>query len=151
MCTRYTYRLTHKTVRAGVEPFEDFFPRAEDGSFASYHKYRGSFTTPPCSEGVYWHVFTKPVDISYQQLTRYKKQLITLPQTSVTLTNNRPIQPVNERDITLVTSLPWTYDPLNTHAVGPQMWASEFPDCGTPLSMASQTCMVCEYDVVRTA
>lgn len=34
----------------------------------TYITYEGSLTTPPCSEGIAWHVLTKPVDITLQQV-----------------------------------------------------------------------------------
>jgi len=36
-----------------------------------YALYSGSLTTPPCSEGLLWHVFTEPIFISYNQLKKY--------------------------------------------------------------------------------
>ncbi len=34
--------------------------------------YPGSLTTPPCSEGLLWHVFTEPHTISPSQWARYR-------------------------------------------------------------------------------
>lgn len=34
----------------------------------TYVTYEGSLTTPPCSEGLLWHVFTTPVTISLEQV-----------------------------------------------------------------------------------
>jgi len=31
----------------------------------SYFKYKGSYSKPPCSEGIDWFIVNKPVDISY--------------------------------------------------------------------------------------
>ncbi len=36
-----------------------------------YVTYAGSLTTPPCSEGLLWHVLTKPQTISVQQWQQF--------------------------------------------------------------------------------
>jgi carbonic anhydrase len=51
--------------------------------------YDGSLTTPPCTEGVHWHVFKEPIELSAKQLARY---------TAVYEDNNRPLQPLNGRE-----------------------------------------------------
>ncbi|GAX73416.1 hypothetical protein CEUSTIGMA_g868.t1 [Chlamydomonas eustigma] len=38
---------------------------------SSYLQYSGSLTTPPCSEGLLWHVFSTPVPIGKAQVQRY--------------------------------------------------------------------------------
>jgi carbonic anhydrase len=50
--------------------------------------YRGSLTTPPCTEGVRWEVFDGPIELSAEQIDRYR---------SAFEGNNRPLQPRNER------------------------------------------------------
>ncbi len=56
-----------------------------------YYKYDGSLTTPPCSEGVAWHVLKEPIEISEVQLTAFQ---------SVFPVNARPVQPLNDRVVT---------------------------------------------------
>ncbi len=56
----------------------------------NYFRYDGSLTTPPCSEGVKWHVLTAPVEISADQLTAFQEMFPV---------NARPIQPLNDRVI----------------------------------------------------
>jgi carbonic anhydrase len=58
----------------------------------STYRYYGSLTTPPCSEGVRWFVFTDPVQASALQIASMS-ELIT--------PNNRPVQPRNDRDLGL--------------------------------------------------
>ncbi len=67
---------------ASVYPV-DFFPPKR-----TYHRYMGSLTTPPCSEGVNWFVLTEPISISSAQLQKFAK---------ATGENSRPLQPVNNR------------------------------------------------------
>lgn len=59
------------------------------------YTYDGSLTTPPCSEVVSWHVMKTPVSISQEQLDA----LIEMHGVE----NNRPVQPLNDREIDTVT------------------------------------------------
>ena len=54
----------------------------------SYFYYPGSLTTPPCSEGVAWHVIKTPLEASASQLKKMAKTFGV---------NARPIQPLNNR------------------------------------------------------
>ena len=38
----------------------------------SYHRFNGSLTTPPCSEGVWWVVLIKPVGVSKEQVEAFR-------------------------------------------------------------------------------
>lgn len=67
---------------ASVYPV-DFFPPNR-----TYHRYMGSLTTPPCSEGVSWFVLTDPIMLSAAQIEKFAK---------ATGENSRPLQPVNNR------------------------------------------------------
>ncbi|MEM7253432.1 MAG: carbonic anhydrase family protein [Pseudomonadota bacterium] len=64
-------------------------------------RYRGSLTTPPCSEQVRWFVLDEPMQMSEAQLSVLVKALGQLRFASVTGTNNRPTQPLNGRRIRL--------------------------------------------------
>ena len=66
----------------------DFLPATHN-----YYAYTGSLTTPPYTEGVKWHVMSEIAQISEQQVT----QLAALTGGGP---NNRPIQPLNGRQIT---------------------------------------------------
>ncbi len=54
------------------------------------YRYRGSLTTPPCSEGVSWFVAVQPIKLSADQIAAF---------TSIFSGNNRPIQPLNDRTV----------------------------------------------------
>lgn len=50
--------------------------------------YNGSFTTPPCTEGIKWIVFNKPIQFSDEQIHFYQNYFNP---------NSRPVQPLNGR------------------------------------------------------
>lgn len=56
----------------------------------SYYNYKGSLTTPPCSEVVNWYVLKTPVTASKPQIEQFSKILNN---------NYRPIQAVNGRKV----------------------------------------------------
>lgn len=55
-----------------------------------HYQYDGSLTTPPCSQGVNWIVIRNPISASAGQLTQFR---------SIMHQNNRPIQPLNGRNV----------------------------------------------------
>ncbi|WP_423222091.1 carbonic anhydrase [Ideonella lacteola] len=59
----------------------------------AHYAFAGSLTTPPCSEGVRWHVLKTPVEISPAQLAAFK---------AIYTMNARPVQPLNGRAVRLV-------------------------------------------------
>lgn len=67
-----------------IDP-EDLLP-ADRG----YYRYAGSLTTPPCTEGVRWHVLHTPVDVSAAQIEEFQA-LFPL--------NARPLQPLHDRPV----------------------------------------------------
>lgn len=54
----------------------------------AYYSYSGSLTTPPCSEGVAWHVLKHSITISREQLTAFQ---------NLYPVNARPVQPLHGR------------------------------------------------------
>lgn len=58
-----------KSEGASIDP-SALLPSPINGQRA-YAAYMGSFTTPPCAEGVHWQIFQEPVVISVNQLWRY--------------------------------------------------------------------------------
>ena len=55
-----------------------------------YYTFKGSLTTPPCTEGVSWYVLKTPGQISADQIARFGR---------IYPMNARPVQPLNDRDI----------------------------------------------------
>jgi carbonic anhydrase len=53
-----------------------------------YYRFMGSLTTPPCSEGVNWHMMQQPITASKEQIKAFQKLF---PM------NARPLQPANNR------------------------------------------------------
>ncbi len=56
----------------------------------SYYSYMGSLTTPPCTEGVRWHVLATVAQLSPAQLQAFQ---------ALYPMNARPIQPLNGRSV----------------------------------------------------
>ena len=72
-----------KSVEAVQVNAADLLPQSKD-----YYAYEGSLTTPPCSEGVLWHVLKSPIEISQQQLQIFQ---------ALFPVNARPVQPLAGR------------------------------------------------------
>lgn len=60
------------------------------------YTYMGSLTTPPYTEGVKWYIFREPIQMSTNQINKFK---------SIFMANNRPIQPLNGRKIYKVANM----------------------------------------------
>jgi len=57
-----------------------------------YFHYIGSFTTPPCTEGVHWYVMKRPAAVTQAMVDNFKARF---PAPA----NNRPVQDLNGRKI----------------------------------------------------
>eukprot|EP00286_Rhodomonas_abbreviata_P006805 CAMPEP_0181325138 /NCGR_PEP_ID=MMETSP1101-20121128/20755_1 /TAXON_ID=46948 /ORGANISM="Rhodomonas abbreviata, Strain Caron Lab Isolate" /LENGTH=421 /DNA_ID=CAMNT_0023433405 /DNA_START=6 /DNA_END=1271 /DNA_ORIENTATION=- len=73
------------SVPSKLEAADAFVP-----NFKNYFKYGGSFTTPPCTEGVTWVVFKNAVNIEAADLQAVQ---------GLEGKNNRPVQPLNGREV----------------------------------------------------
>lgn len=78
--------VSTNTVAGLMINANDFLPKD-----LKYFAYKGSLTTPPCTEGVNWMVIKEPIEASAEQL-RFLQKRLGGP-------NNRPIQPLDERSI----------------------------------------------------
>jgi len=63
----------------------DFIPKDH-----SYLRYMGSFTTPPCTEGIRWFMMKTPISITPAVLAEVK---------GIIGGNNRPVQKLNDRQV----------------------------------------------------
>jgi len=63
----------------------DFIPKDH-----SYLRYIGSFTTPPCTEGIRWIMMKNPISITPTVLAEFKELIGG---------NNRPVQMLNDRQV----------------------------------------------------
>ncbi len=79
------------TIPGATVNAADFLPATR-----TYWRYNGSLTTPPCSEGVKWHVLTTPVEVSPAQIAAYK---------SLFADDHRPVQPLNGRSFLLASQV----------------------------------------------
>lgn len=106
-----------------------------------YFHYKGSLTTPPCSETVHWYVMRKKAAISQKMVDKFKA-LFPSPM------DNRPVQPLNDREIASdqmtvegefaeeaeAGHAHWTYNKVDK-------WSEAYPDCAgssqSPVNIAT--------------
>lgn len=78
-------------AKEGKEPLKASFDATKLlPTSMGYYTFKGSLTTPPCSEGVAWQVLKTPVEMSKAQIDAFKK---------VFKMNARPVQPLNGRKV----------------------------------------------------
>lgn len=80
---------TSTTIGSAID-FAGLLPSRTEGYF-----FQGALTTPPLSGPVNWFVFATPITIDYAQLQRYEA----VAALSDFLTNNRPLQPLDGRQL----------------------------------------------------
>jgi carbonic anhydrase len=61
----------------------------------TYFTYRGSLTTPPCTEGVRWLLLQTPITVSHEAIEAFS---------ALFEINARPVQLLNMRDLLADTS-----------------------------------------------
>ena len=76
-----------KQIAQGTINAADLLPENK-----AYFNFTGSLTTPPCSEGVNWHVMATPATVTDAQLQSF---------TNIYHGTNRPTQPTNDRSIAI--------------------------------------------------
>jgi carbonic anhydrase len=69
---------------------EEIDPRDLLPADREYYRYAGSLTTPPCTEGVRWHVLHDPIDVSAAQIDQFRE---------IFPLNARPLQPLHGRPV----------------------------------------------------
>jgi carbonic anhydrase len=79
---------TEATLQVPPEFAEHVF----SGEATGVYHYRGSLTTPPCSESVMWYVRRTPTQLSKDQIAEF---------TAVYDHNNRPVQALGDRTLHL--------------------------------------------------
>ena len=80
---QFEFNNQMNTLAEPLNPYTDFWPRTTSGDLSAYYTWSGSLTTPPCTEGLKWHLFTQPVTMSTKQLAAYQASLaVSAPRTS---------------------------------------------------------------------
>lgn len=78
-------------------PLENLLPKEGTRKF---YRYRGSVDVPNCEEAVEWTVFETPLEVSAEQLAKFRKIMAFTPgsgQTFPMVNNYRPLQSLGDR------------------------------------------------------
>ncbi|MBR81115.1 MAG: hypothetical protein CL444_04915 [Acidimicrobiaceae bacterium] len=87
----------------------------------SYFQYRGSLTTPPCTENVLWTVLEEPVYYTKEQIERFMEMPFFK---KIGGKNNRPVMPQQGRFVIRYQDYPrWSYE----GKTGPEYWSKLNP------------------------
>jgi carbonic anhydrase len=80
------------SIPASVRVPPEFAEHLFSGKATGVYHYRGSLTTPPCSEGVSWYIRKTPTQLSRDQIAAF---------TGKYNHNNRPVQALGDRTVYL--------------------------------------------------
>jgi carbonic anhydrase len=80
----HNVKASEKVVLSDMINVQNLFPKD-----TTHFSLKGSLTTPPCTEGVNWIVFKKPLQASRAQLEAMEKM--------IGMKNNRPLQNLGDR------------------------------------------------------
>jgi len=86
-------------VDVEADPRELLAALGAEISVSGYYTYPGSLTTPGCAEGVRWIVLPGAMPISASSTERLHELVAGFPGYDGYPNNNRPTQPLNEREI----------------------------------------------------
>ncbi|CAH1377840.1 hypothetical protein MTP99_019244 [Tenebrio molitor] len=92
----------------GKIDLNDFLPRDRAG----FYRYNGSLTTPGCTEGVIWTVFTNPLPVSQSQVKSFS--MLRTHENNFLSANFRNLQDLNDREVYLKISRPLNSGTFNS-------------------------------------
>lgn len=100
----------------------------------TFYSYSGSFTTPPCTEAVDWVLMSTPVTVGASQMEHVRKYLAAstkkaavisnIPGVTGQYRNNRPVQKLNERTVTLEMTEEFESEAAEGHEDNETFWYS---------------------------
>jgi carbonic anhydrase len=85
----FTHLPAHESEPEEIEGVDVNVADLLPGNLAAW-RYHGSLTTPPCTEGVRWHVLAAPIEASAEQIAAFEE---------IFDRNHRPVQPLGDRQI----------------------------------------------------
>jgi carbonic anhydrase len=106
----------------------------------TYYRYNGSFTTPPCTEGVQWLVLNTDISLSDEQIGAF---------TDIVDGNYRPVQALNDREFFLTS--PAMEEPAPEPTATPAPAPETLPETGADLSGSTPVWPVWVFVVVAGA
>ncbi|XP_055797523.1 carbonic anhydrase 4-like isoform X2 [Salvelinus fontinalis] len=86
-------RTTHAQATLSAVSLEQLIPPQQN--LTNYYRYKGSLTTPNCTESVVWTVFEKPIPLSKNQLLKFSE--LQFKDGKDMVDTFRPVQPLNRR------------------------------------------------------
>lgn len=91
-------QISHKNDHVKIATFSLHSLLPDD--LVTYYRYYGSLTTPPCFESIIWTMFTKPIEISENQMNRFRTALHSNAHNQADRSESddfRPVQQLNGR------------------------------------------------------